>query len=1210
VNQRYRSFLRKGYLAVAASLFLVAGMCHSQATGATVTGVISDSTGAVVPATSVSFTNQATGIVTKSASDSRGLYRVSGLIPGTYRANVSKQGFKSEVKDGIALHVGDQVGLDFTLQVGSVSENVTVQSGEPLVDTESTTLGETVVGPQVQNAPLNGRNPMNLVALVPGVVAQGSAMGPAAMNQVIYVAATVVPSASGWGNYQIDGAMAAWNAMYLDGASVNAIQTPTATSLLVPTQDSVGEFRVDTSAISPQYGRFAGGVINFSTKSGGNKFHGTAYDYDRNTVFDAHTFFEDRFHESKSVLHQNQFGADLGGPIVRDKAFFFFSWESVRIVTDTPIDARVPTTAEEGGDFSADSAYTPANPLIDFAQGPGPPLAFLCPGGSYNKICPQHLSPVAKAMENGTPPYFAAEETDPTKLAALETNGYNSDVVARTPTSTNQYAVRIDDQLTANQRLFGRYSYYSIAFPGEWPIAAPAFPIDGPNTITNQVVVGDNYTFSPTLNLDVHLAYDRFTDDTASILNYDVAALGANEPTGTPNAWATLAPKLSVDQPPSPFAMASWFGGPLTLNEDQIDDNDIYSLTVNVNKVVGRHSFQFGGEVRRNEIYFITNSSGSGLFFFPAGGIAQFVVGMSLTVPGLTELTTTSHSSAYSYYQGYYITDAWKVSPKLTANLGVRWELPGAWMERKDRDSVLLANHANPLGSFANPVAGGPTQLMGELVPVNSPDYTSRAQTEQHLHLFEPRVGLNYSLNPRTVVRAGYGVSAPCIDCGSPSTLVSSSPLLSATTQLMGPTPAPFASIDNPFPSGINQPLGRNPNIMEPYSQFPQTLLGGSILGQEPYQTYPYAMEWNLNLERSFGSSIAAMVSYSGSRGVHMGTYDVDLNQLPDQYDSIGGDCSSTPGTGLCAPQPNPLYGIATPTGSVGGATANYGQFLRPYPEFGLVTSAGKYYGESSYNALLASFKKQFSAGSSVNLSYTWAHLISNVNTSFMGSLEAASAGGYAGAQDYTNPRADRANSDFDARQLLTANYVLDLPFGKGRKFVNSANGAVDRIVGGWSLSGITTFESGLPLSFEQSGGNNLTTDFGAGTLRPTLTGMPKKGSGSPFSRTLPGNTWFNTAAFTPTGAWSFGNESQVDSSLRAQGEDNWDLGVGKATAIKEGISLQFKGELFNLFNHPQFTPPVTDISKGFVSNGGTFGTIGYLVNNPRLVQLSLRLNF
>ena len=227
----------------------------------------------------------------------------------------------------------------------------------------------------------------------------------------------------------------------------------------------------------------------FQPSRAATNFHGTAYEYDRNTVFDAHTFFEDRFNEPKSVLHLNQFGAALGGPVVRDKAFFFFSWEAVRIVTVAPTDLRVPTPAEMNGDFSADSSYTPSNPIIDFAQ-PGP--GFLCPGGSFNKICPQHLSPAIAKMYSGTPPYFAPVESDPTELAILEASGYNAYVNAKQPDNTNEYVARIDDQLTANQRLFGRYTRYNVYFPHSSPLGSPAFPIDGPMNTSNQLVVGDN----------------------------------------------------------------------------------------------------------------------------------------------------------------------------------------------------------------------------------------------------------------------------------------------------------------------------------------------------------------------------------------------------------------------------------------------------------------------------------------------------------------------------------------------------------------------------------------------------------------------------------------------------------------------------------------------------------------------------------------------
>ena len=280
-------FLRHSYLAVVAILFFVAAMCHAQTTTATVTGVVTDSTGAVMAGTTVAITSVSTGIVSKVETNSQGMYRISGLIPGVYRENISKQGFKSEVKDGIELHAEDEVALNFALEIGSVSESVTVEAGTPLVDTESSSLGETIEGRQVEDAPLNGRNAMNLIAMVPGVVPQGSSQGSANATQ----AGNFNPA--GLGNYQIGGGIAGWNSTYVDGAAVNA--SGQNWQALIPTQDSVGEFRVDTNAVTPQFGRYAGGIVNFSTKSGGNQFHGTAYEYVRNTVFDSNTWTNDRY---------------------------------------------------------------------------------------------------------------------------------------------------------------------------------------------------------------------------------------------------------------------------------------------------------------------------------------------------------------------------------------------------------------------------------------------------------------------------------------------------------------------------------------------------------------------------------------------------------------------------------------------------------------------------------------------------------------------------------------------------------------------------------------------------------------------------------------------------------------------------------------------------------------------------------------------------
>jgi hypothetical protein len=358
-------------------------------------------------------------------------------------------------------------------------------------------------------------------------------------------------------------------------------------------------------------------------------------------------------------------------------------------------------------------------------------------------------------------------------------------------------------------------------------------------------------------------------------------------------------------------------------------------------------------------------------------------------------------------------------------------------------------------------------------------------------------------------------------------------------------------------------------------------------------------MQWNLNVERSFGSSISALVSYTGSKGTHLGS-NRNLDQLPDQYDSLGAQ--------LLTQVANPLFGIAAPTGRVGAATANYGQFLLPFPEFSGFTSSGKYYGASSYNALSANLKKHFNAGATISASYTWGHFLTNVESAGT----ANNATGTAAAQDYTNPRADWSNAAADVPQYFTLNYILDLPFGKGKHFLSQSNGLVDRLVSGWTLSGITTIQNGFPINLNVSGGNQLSNNFNAGTIRPNVVaGVSKNAPGSRYDRTLPGATWFNTAAFANPGSFAFGNESRVDPTLRADGVKNWDMNLAKNTVLREGISLQFRAEYFNIFNHPQYGAPGNQLGTanfGQLSANTANGATN--LNQPRIGQLSLRLNF
>jgi hypothetical protein len=1185
-------------------LAMMASVCHAQ-TNATVTGEVKDSSGALVPHVIVSITNISTDIRTKAETNDQGLYRIQGLIPGTYRAEISKDGFKGVKKNDIELHALDSVEINFTLEVGSASESVTVEAGAPLIETQSTSIGDTVEGRQVQEAPLNGRNPMNMLDLIPGIIPENLSAGNPADNQ-----GSNNTQPSGYGAYLIGGGVNGQNATFIDGANEDA--NGGTNIAIVPTQDSVNEFHVDSNAVSPQFGGFAGGVVSFSTKSGTNNFHGTAYEYWRNTILNANTWVNDHSNLPVPPFYQNQFGANVGGPIIKNKTFFFFSWEQFRLETIGTQLFRVPTPAEQAGDFTADFGTT-TDGIHDYygyngtGTVPGPEA---CPGGSINKLCPQHLSPAVQQMYKLN--YYRPVEPNASQLAIYEAEGDNQGVTSRQPNNEKQYVARIDHNLSDKQKLFGRYTYWNTYIPNCDICKMPAIPTQPTFFTSQQIVVGDTYTLTPSLIADVRLSYNRWSLQQSSNGNgtFNMAQYGAN--------WAAVAPSMLFHGPVTIFdGSGFWANMPNSKNLFSLNPYNNYALSLNLTKVTGKHSVTFGGEVRRIETYTLAVNNPTGNFYFdkdanynPLGltgtqaykkagaGIAELDSGQSDFSSGNTYQGNVIPADAYNYYQGYYVTDAWRVSPKLTVNIGVRWELPGTWLEKHDHNSVLLGNVANPIGTIAN-MAGGPTQLKGIIAPVNSTNYSSRGQSQIHYGLFNPRLGVNYSLDSKTVVRAGFGLSNPCISCGS--TTPTASPLSSATTL----NPTGFSSIDNPYPTGLLQPLGRSTHLMDSYSSFPQTLLGTPISGEEPNQKYTYFEQWNLAVERSIGNSISALVGYIGSRGAHIGN-NVSLNQLPDSYASQAAANPTTFGAQLLSTYTavtgaaNPLLGIAAP-GRVGSATSLYGQFLTPYPEFAGVTSSGKYFGESSYNALVAQFKKHFSAGATVNVSYTWSHFITN---------------GEGGYQDYNNLRADRSNSTSDIPHYLAINYILDAPFGKGKHFLNSAGPVVDRIVGGWQLSGITVYESGFPLAFTSTGSavNNLTNNFYAGTTRPSVVaGVSKAGTGSRFARATGqgGATWFNTGAFMNAGPWAFGNESRVDSTLRADPTKNWDMNLAKNTAIKEGIVLQFKAEYFNAFNHPQYNAPVVTYGAG------NFGTIpansangATNLSQPRIGQLSMRLTF
>jgi hypothetical protein len=662
--------------------------------------------------------------------------------------------------------------------------------------------------------------------------------------------------------------------------------------------------------------------------------------------------------------------------------------------------------------------------------------------------------------------------------------------------------------------------------------------------------------------------------------------------------------------------------------------NTAYSINGSVTKVAGRHTVKVGGIGRQIEWTGFGNNQGLGISSSsaftalqcgagapsnctPQGGnaLASFLLGIPSGV-GITEVGTT-RAVLHSY--GFYGVDTWQVNNKLTLNLGVRWEQPGSYSEVNNLDTVLLPNLASGLPNYTNPVTGVSSPTVGGLALVASPQYPSRREEALHWKLFSPREGFDYRLDDKTVIRGGYGINfLPAeLTADGPG----SSPINASGTSINNTVGQPLlTTVDNPFPSGINVPVGRSAAALT-------QLLGQGISSRVPNQPYGYAQQFNFGVERQLDRRSTITVAYGGAKGTHLvlsqgytGT-GLNLDQMPDQYDAIGGTPASTvngvttPGTGLFKQVNNPYNGLITNANQLGGPTILEGLLLKPYPQYTGLTQSVPRYGASTYNSLQVSFKRTFAHSGIVQLAYTYAKLISDTdNTS---SFE-DNQGGQGVVQDNTNLRAEKSVSLQDLTHNLVINYGLDLPFGHSQRFLNNDGALVNALAGGWRVDGITTFHSGLPVAF-QTGGNDYTNylgTFGAGPIRPNVVaGCNKNLGGSQQSKV---NDWFNRACFTLPGAFAFGNESRVDSNIRSAGAANFDFSANKIFKVTDAVSGKFSVETFNLFNRAQFAAPDSGLtdgtpvlnSSGAIAYGSTFGAVTRQANLPRTLQFALRFSY
>ena len=1156
-------------------MFSIAALAGQSVVGS-IAGTVTDPTGATIPGTDVTLMNLGTNERRQVRADEQGNYRFLNLLPGNYVVTVEKEGFKTLTRQPITLEVQSNLRIDLQMALGETSQTVEIVAATPLLQTQESSLAHVVESRSVQDLPLNGRNVLNLITLVPGVVPQGNTAGNPATANV-----------NGWGNYQIGGGTANQSATYIDGAPIN-VSYVNGTSL-VPTQDAIQEFRVATNNISPEFGRFAGGIVNMSTKSGTNAYHGTFYEFFRNRSLNANNFFSNRVGSPRPAFNQNQFGVTLSGPAVRDKTFVFLSYEGFILRQGTVAINTVPTAAMRKGDFSAPGIpliYDPATTRN--ANGEITRLPF-----SGNQIPPNRLDPAAVALSDMLWPL-------PNQPGLVN----NFQITYNRSFNYNQYTGRVDHRIGDRHALFGRYTFWKKGHTQNAPLQNQTGT--GNRFASIQTVLGYTYTIDPTTFLDVRASFLRFTNRTLPLTccNFDLSKIGPG--------WTPYQKQVTFSMLPQPrvTGMFNFNTIPVILNTD-----NAYTLSASLNKVVGHHTLKLGGEFRRIEWYYAQTNSATGTFDFDSGftsrlplaagnapgspqntgyGFASWLLGL----PASGSTQQPALSAAYQYYQGLYVSDTFQVNNKLTLNLGLRWEQPGSFAER--HGSLTTLDLAVPQPALSQ--ALGRT-VTGGLALVESDGYSPKTWQRLHWKLFSPRAGFAYSFDGKTVLRGGYGIAYP------PNVVAFSlgpynSPVNSAVTSMVatldgGLTPNPRANLSNPFPDGIAAPPGRS----QPYLN---SLLGQGIQSPLPDQPYPYMQQWNLDLQRELGSGLLVDVGYAGSRGVHLPLYSVNLDQIPNQYLSMG--------SGLLTQVPNPFYGtILQSAGILGQPTIAQGYLLKPYPQYLWVTADSPSIGDSFYRALQTKVQKRFGSGGVLTGSYTWSHFEGTADV-LSPWLEADrfGVGGAYGIQDNNNINpGERSLSSFDLPHRLVISYVVDLPFGRNRRFLSNAGGIKGGLVSGWSFNGVSTFQSGFPLAFITANQNTLVKNFAAGFAGPgTGAGTTRPNFVAGCNPVFPGTEtqriqrYFNTSCYTIPGPFEFGNEPRVSPLLRAQGIANFDFAVSKKTAVTERFNLEFRSEFFNLMNRKQLGPPNTQVGAA------QFGQVTTQINLPRLVQFGLRLGF
>ncbi len=1123
----------------------IAGCALAQSDRGAINGTVVDPAGAAVTNAKVEAVNQATQVRYTGASDQAGLYSLQQIPVGRYDLSVEAAGFSRYVRKDIDVNVARNLTLNVALSLGAVDQKVEVSGTPPALQTTESVIGTGVNRTMVMELPLsvsgNMRTPESFIFLTPGV--SGST-----------------------GNTQINGSQSRAKEVLLDGVGSTSPESG-GTLFTYPSVEAISEFRLVGSTFTAEYGRTGGGFEIFTTKSGTNQFHGSVFDYLRNNVFDARGFYS----AIAPINRQNEYGAAIGGPVLiphvyngANKTFFYFVYSGFRYVQSSSTSlVSIPPEAFRAGNFSslADRTgkqqliYDPATTRSDGA------------GGSTRDPFPGNIIPVAR---------FSSVSSKILPLLPAPTNGalLNNFIAAGNNSfNRDQVDVKIDHAFSDRNRLSG-FAYIGTQTSVNPDILPPPFTTALDTDYHSRWIrLSHDYVISPTIVNHITAGFTREGQFWNSVVANQgwPTKLGLN---GVDEGAGNSFPFVSFSDGYTTWANTN---GTKTVGEQV---NNAWQFSESLNWVHGKHNVKIGGEARLLETNgadffgsqgnfafssFETalptaagrSSSGSAFASFLLGQVDRGQLNVLAVVPG----------NRYRYLAGF-IQDDWKVSRKLTLNLGMRYDL---YLPRTEAH--------NNLSSFEpyinNPAAGNlPGAILFLGSGPNRSGMTSFADTDYKD--FGPRAGFAYELTEKTVLRGGYGIYyAPGNDTaglrGSQSYGFgfNASPVFASTDS--GITPA--FNWDNGFPQNFARPPLVDPTVANNST--------AATIGRGDGRP-PYFQNWSFGLQRELLPSLTMEADYVGVKGTLLGTGLIRPNELSPQYLSLGNLLTSQ----VTSPQAQ-AAGIAIP---YPGFTGSVAQALRPYPQYLDITSNTNPNGNSTYHSLQVKAEKRMTAGITGLVAYTWSKSISD------GDIQ---AGGGPGGQTFYNRRLEKGISDTDVPQILAVSFLYELPFGPGKRFLNHG-AVVGKIIGGWTFTAIHQYSSGVPVVLTA---NNTLPLFNS-TLRPNAVSGVSQLASNPGTFDPNTERYINPAAFTVPAPFTFGTSARSYTDLRAPFNLNESWGAVKRTAITERVALEFRAEFFNVFNRVVFGAPSANISAA------NFGLISSQANAPRQGQMALKLQF